>query len=126
VSLTIPNSLAASCRGSPERTAWLGRLPDLVDDLRRRWSLTLGAPFDGPEVSAAWAAPANLADGTPAVLKVLMPHMEADHEIDGLWFWDGIRRFGSWRPTIPLVRCSSSAACRVRGCGCFPRSSRTW
>jgi len=96
VSLTIPNSLAASCRGSPERTAWLGGLPDLVNDLRRRWSLTLGAPFDGPEVSAAWVAPANRANGTPAVLKVLMPHMEADHEIDGLRFWNG-------DPTVRLL-----------------------
>jgi streptomycin 6-kinase len=76
--------------------AWLGRLSGLVDDLRRRWSLTLGAPFDGPEVSAAWVAPADRADGTPAVLKVLMPHMEADHEIDGLRFWNG-------DPTVRLL-----------------------
>jgi streptomycin 6-kinase len=79
-----------------ERTTWLGRLPGLIDDLRRRWSVALGEPFDGPEVSAAWVAPADRSDRTPAVLKVLMPHMEADHEIDGLRFWDG-------DPTVRLL-----------------------
>jgi len=89
VSLTIPRSLAVSCARSPERGAWLDRLPEVVEDLRTRWSLELEQPFDGPEVSAAWVAPARRADGTGAVLKVSMPHMEADHEIDGLRFWDG-------------------------------------
>jgi streptomycin 6-kinase len=88
-SLTIARSLAATCRRSPENAAWLERLPEVVDLLRRRWSLELGPPFDGPEVSAAWVAPAVRADGSKAVLKVPLPHMEADHEIDGLRFWDG-------------------------------------
>lgn len=87
--LTIPRSLAANCRRSPGDAAWLERLPEVVDDLRRRWSLELEPPFDGPEVSAAWVAPAKRSNGMPAVLKVSMPHMEADHEIDGLRFWDG-------------------------------------
>lgn len=87
-SLTIPGSLAASCRRSPEDAAWLERLPEVVDELRRRWSLELGPPYDGPEGGAAWVAPVKRPDG-PAVLKVSLPHMEADHEIDGLRFWDG-------------------------------------
>jgi streptomycin 6-kinase len=62
----------------------------------RRWSLTLQAPFDGDEVSCAWVAPATRADGTPAVLKLGMPHMEAEHEIDGLRFWAG-------DPTVRLL-----------------------
>jgi streptomycin 6-kinase len=96
VSLTIPNSLAASCSRSADRMAWLGRLPELVDDLRRRWKLTLDEPFDGSEVSAGWVAPARRGDGTPVVFKALMPHLEADHEIDGLRFWDG-------DPTVRLL-----------------------
>jgi len=96
VSLTIPRSLAASCARSPERGAWLDRLPEVVDDLRTRWSLELEQPFDGPEVSAAWVAPARRSDGTAAVLKISMPHLEADHEIDGLRFWDG-------DPTVRLL-----------------------
>jgi streptomycin 6-kinase len=61
-----------------------------------RWSLTLGRPFDGPEVSAAWVAPVRRADGTPAVLKLGMPHMEARDEVAGLRFWDG-------EPTVRLL-----------------------
>jgi streptomycin 6-kinase len=96
VSLSIPRSLAASCARTPERGAWLGRLPEVVDDLRTRWSLELEQPFDGPEVSAAWVAPARRSDGTAAVLKIAMPHPEGDREIDGLRFWDG-------DPTVRLL-----------------------
>lgn len=86
---TVPERLISTWGASPEGAAWLGRLPGTLRELERRWSLTLGPPFDGPEVSAAWVAPVRRADGTRAVLKVGVPHMEADHEIDGLRFWDG-------------------------------------
>ena len=89
MALTVPELLAASCRRSPKRAAWLERLPDTIRDLERRWSLTVDAPFDGKEATASWVAPAVLADRTSAVLKVGMPHMEAEQEISGLRFWDG-------------------------------------
>ncbi len=88
VSLTVPERLAANCRKSPETMAWLERLPRVLADLERRWEVTLGPPYDGPEVSASWVAPVRRADGSSAVLKVGLPHMEAEHEIDGLRFWD--------------------------------------
>jgi streptomycin 6-kinase len=93
----IPTTLAENCRKSPDRTKWLDRLPDTVCDVGRRWSLTLDPPFDGEDVSAAFVAPTTLTDGTAAVLKIGMPHMEAHHEADGLRFWDG-------NPTIRLLR----------------------
>jgi streptomycin 6-kinase len=96
MALIIPERLAATCRRTPERAAWLERLPGTLRDLARRWSLTLEAPFDSDEVSCAWVAPAKRADGTPAVLKLGMPHMEGEHEIDGLRFWDG-------NPTVRLL-----------------------
>ena len=96
MALTIPASLAASCRRAPERVAWLERLPDTIRALERRWSLKLEAPFDGNEATCSWVAPAALADGTSAVLKLGMPHMESEHEIHGLRFWDG-------DPTVRLV-----------------------
>ena len=37
------------------------------------------------------------ADGTHAVLKLGMPHMEAEHEIEGLRFWNG-------DPTVRLLQ----------------------
>jgi len=91
----VPEALANSCRKGPKRAAWLERLPDTIRDLERRWSLTLAAPF-GKEATASWVAPAVLADGTSAVLKVGMPHMEAEQEISGLRFWDG-------DPTVRLI-----------------------
>jgi streptomycin 6-kinase len=97
--LTIPERLAAACRDVPERAAWLARLPEALHDLKRRWSLTLGSPFDGDEMSCAWVAPVALADGTSAVLKLGMPHMEGEHEIEGLRFWNG-------DPTVRLLEAS--------------------
>jgi streptomycin 6-kinase len=87
--LEIPVRLASACQATPERAAWLRRLPGALADLERRWALTLGAPFDHEEVSCAWVAPAVRADGTAVVLKVGLPHMEAEHEIEGLRFWNG-------------------------------------
>jgi streptomycin 6-kinase len=87
--ISIPARLAVNCRRSAGRTAWLDRLPDTVRDLEDQWSLTLGTPFDSEDVSCAWVAPAKLASGSSAVLKVPMPHMEAAHELAGLRFWNG-------------------------------------
>jgi streptomycin 6-kinase len=96
--ITVPESLAATCRGKPERMAWLNGLPEAISALQRRWALSLGEPFTR-EVSCAWVAPVVREDGSPAVLKLGMPHMEAAHEIDGLRFWDG-------EPTVRLLDAS--------------------
>jgi Aminoglycoside/hydroxyurea antibiotic resistance kinase len=63
--------------------------------------LTLDAPFDDDEVSCSYLATVTHADGTPAdgtpaVLKIGMPHMEGEHEIQGLRFWAG-------DPTVRLL-----------------------
>ncbi len=76
--------------------AWLDRLPDAIRELQDRWLLSLGAPFDGSDVSCAWVAPAVRRGGTSAVLKLAMPHLEGVHEIEGLRFWDG-------DPTVHLL-----------------------
>lgn len=80
--------LEANCAKTPEGATWLKRLPSTLRELERRWGLALGAPFDGGG-SCAWVAPVTRRDGTPAVLKVGLPHMEAEHEIQGLRFWNG-------------------------------------
>lgn len=92
----ISEQLAAACRGRPERRAWLERLPDVIRELQDKWSLSLGAPFNGNEASCAWVAPAVRRDGTRAVLKLGMPHMEGEHEIQALRFWNG-------DPTVRLL-----------------------
>ena len=94
--LIVPDRLAATCHGVPERSAWLERLPHAVRELQARWKLSLGATFDGNEVSCAFVALAVREDGTRAVLKLGMPHMEAAHEIQALRVWDG-------DPTVRLL-----------------------
>ena len=68
-----------------------------MHELTARWSLAVGAPYDSPDVTASWVAPVELPDGSPAVLKIALPHMEADHEADGLRCWNG-------DPTVYLLR----------------------
>ncbi|HTT65515.1 MAG TPA: aminoglycoside phosphotransferase family protein [Bryobacteraceae bacterium] len=94
MSLHVPAPLASSCQKTPERRAWFDRLPAAVRILQERWSLTVGSPFDN--ASCAWVAPVRRADGSSAVLKIGMPHMEAEHETQGLRFWDG-------EPTVRLL-----------------------
>ena len=84
MNLTIPEKLARTCSTWPDRREWLARLPEVVAELQARWSLSLGEPYEAAK--ASWVAPVT---DQPAVLKVGMPHMEADHEIDGMRFWDG-------------------------------------
>ena len=52
-------------------------------------------------MSCAWVAPVNLLDGAPAVLKLALPHMEGEHEIDGLRFWNG-------DPTVRVLEADDS------------------
>ena len=69
--------------------AWLDELPGLVADLEREWSMTVGTPYtDGTE---AFVAEATLADGTLAVLKLLVPRDDdaAKNEITVLRLADG-------------------------------------
>ncbi len=53
-------------------SGWLDRLSGLVEDVVRDWNLTLGEVYH--EATEAFVANVTLADGTPAVLKVGIPH----------------------------------------------------
>jgi hypothetical protein len=83
----IPSRIRETCNGIPELHAWLDELPRIVDDLQRRWSVSLGPPLDGDDVSCSWIARGTRRDGTAVMLKVGMPHFEGQHEIPGLRFW---------------------------------------
>jgi streptomycin 6-kinase len=71
-----------------EASAWRARLPDVIGDLLERWSIALYEPFTDNE-HGSWVAPAVRNDGSHAVLKLGLPHMEGEHEIHGLQFWAG-------------------------------------
>ena len=80
MNLLIPDvvaNAAAAC-GAGE---WLRDLPGLIAELEAGWSVSVGRPF--PHASEAFVAEARLADGTPAVLKLLIPQDGAAgrHEI---------------------------------------------
>ena len=85
---TVPERLERTCAGVAQRMAWLEGLPAAVEELRRRWGLVVGAPLGGAEGSCAWVAPVEHPAGE-AVLKLGMPHFEADHEADALRLWEG-------------------------------------
>lgn len=51
------------------------------------WQLRLGEPY--PRGAAGYAVRAHLPDDTPAVLKLVWPHRETEHEADALELWDG-------------------------------------
>lgn len=57
------------------------------DELVARWQLTLGEPF--PAGAGGRVYHVTCADGTPAVLKVSIPHREAEQEADALERWSG-------------------------------------
>jgi streptomycin 6-kinase len=74
-------------RRTADGREWLAGLPALVEKMRERWQLRLGAPFHGG--SCSWVAPVERPDGTPAVLKLTWPHPEARTEGEALALWDG-------------------------------------
>jgi streptomycin 6-kinase len=87
---------------------WLRTVPDLATDCCKDWGLRLGAPYEAG--AAGYAVRADLPDGTPAVLKLIHPHRESEHEADALRVWDGdgaVRLLGedSERGALLLERC---------------------
>ena len=80
MNLRVPDvvaNAAAACGAD----GWLRDLPGLIAELEAEWSVSVGQPF--PNASEAFVAEASLADGTPAVLKLLIPQDGAvgRHEI---------------------------------------------
>jgi streptomycin 6-kinase len=103
----VPDALRRHCEKTPERRAWLERLPEAVAGAVTHWGLTLEAPFRH-EGEASWVRPVRLPDGTKAVLKLGMPHFEARDEAAGLRFWKGeptVRLLDEFGGAMLLERC---------------------
>jgi streptomycin 6-kinase len=62
----------AAAVGAP---GWIDDLPPLVADIEREWSIRVGRPYQ--DATEAFVARATLADGSPAVLKLLIPRAGA-------------------------------------------------
>ena len=67
--------------------AWLERVPELVSECVDLWELRLGEPYAAG--AAGYTARVELVDGMPAVLKLIYPHREAEHEAAALRHLDG-------------------------------------
>lgn len=95
-------------RGLPGGEVWLLQLPALVAGSVRDWRLTVHAPVEHSGVS--WVAPAELADGTRAVLKLGFPDEESELEASALRLWAGrgavrLYRYDYARRAMLLQRC---------------------
>jgi streptomycin 6-kinase len=118
-SFPIPRNLTHAPTNEGRR-AWLERLPELVKELERRWSLVLSDPFQ-PGGQTAWVAPGHSGTLGDVVLKVAWRHTEAAHEADGLREWNGdgvVRLYATeeFNDTIVLLleRCVPGTTLAVR------------
>ena len=83
----IPATFLAYGAQGPSFAAYLDRLPQLLRDVVADWDLSYdGQPRHG---RAALVVPVRTAGGSPAVLKLNLPHDEAEHEHVGLQAWHG-------------------------------------
>jgi streptomycin 6-kinase len=87
---------------------WLEQVPELLGECAEEWDLCLGGPY--PQGAAGYAVRAELADGAAAVLKLIYPHREAEHEADALAVWDGdgavrLLRHDPHRRALLIERC---------------------
>lgn len=93
----LPAGLAQARDRGPEWVDWLERLPRLTADLLAEWDLRLVAAEEGGGTwhgYASWVLAVRTADGEDAVLKVGLPHTEAEHEHLALRHWNGPRGRG--------------------------------
>jgi streptomycin 6-kinase len=87
--IRLPPRLVANAEGTTKGRAWLSHLPAQVAELQRRWSLSFDAEEGGGSATCSFVAFVRRADGTPAALKLGLPHLEAEQEIAGVRFWQG-------------------------------------
>ena len=94
--LTVPGAVQAKAVAAGA-AGWLDGLPGLVAGLERDWDITVGRSY--PDATEALVARAVLADGTPAVLKLLVPR-PGDQARDELT----VLRLAGGRGCVSLLR----------------------
>jgi streptomycin 6-kinase len=97
---------------------WLERVPDLVAECVEEWGLQLGEPYETG--AAGYVVRAELPDGRPAVLKLIYPHRESEHEADALALWGGqgavkVLACDDGRSAMLLERCEPGTTLAAAG-----------
>src|SRR3989442_1459934 len=90
----------------------------VVADCVEEWGLRLGEPY--PQGAAGHAVRAELPDGAPAVLKLIFPDRESEHEADTLALWNGdgaVRLLArdDERSALVIERCAPGTALSAAG-----------
>jgi streptomycin 6-kinase len=67
----VPGTVVRNKARAVGAADWIDDLPELVAGLEREWRITVGPPYDGG--TEAFVARTILADGTLAVLKLMIP-----------------------------------------------------
>lgn len=114
---TIPEKLYETIGNLDGGSQWLADLPVLIKAVVHKWYLDVQEPISD-EASCSWVAPCVTADGQRAILKLGFPHMQAEHEIDGLMFWAGEPTVLVWRAdpetnALLLERCEPGKTLRL-------------
>jgi streptomycin 6-kinase len=87
--------------------AWLDALPSTLSRLASVWGVRVGRPYETASVS--FTAAAVRTDGSAVVVKVPIPHREAEREPDALRAWDG-------RGAIRLLELDDTGAMLLEAC----------
>ncbi len=89
MSIAIPPALARNVveTWADEGVRWLARLPALLDEVARDWSLTLGRVYP---LSFHWVTSVTRADGSTAVLKLGVPAGHLSVEAAALHTYGGV------------------------------------
>ena len=85
----LPEHFTRRIKGTfgQEGEHWLRHLPSTLEELSRRWSLSLLPAFEN--LSYNYVAPTFRKDGTEAVLKIGVPNKELNTEIEALRLIEG-------------------------------------
>jgi streptomycin 6-kinase len=85
----VPTDLARTIAATwgAKGAAWLERFPAFVAAYEARWDISVGSPLQ--DLSYNYVAPATLADGREAILKLGVPNRELTAEIEALRCYDG-------------------------------------
>jgi streptomycin 6-kinase len=86
----VPRYLAETAARDPGVREWIAGLPDIVAGLARRWSLSVGEPFQ-PGGQCSWVAPVTGRSEDELVLKIgyKFPGGAERDEAAGLRMWNG-------------------------------------